>query len=94
MERDKLVAYVANLARIEITKEEASFLGEQLEHILKYIDKLKEVNVDGVESLRSMRQGKNVFRQDKVSSFEGRENILANAPALEEGYFKIPKVIE
>ncbi|MBU1121103.1 MAG: Asp-tRNA(Asn)/Glu-tRNA(Gln) amidotransferase subunit GatC [Candidatus Omnitrophota bacterium] len=94
MAEKKLIEYVANLARVNITEKEADALGQQLEHILEYIDKLKEVNVDGVEPMRGLHLETNIFRQDEVVPFNNREDILINAPSREDGYFKIPQVIE
>ncbi|UCD15404.1 MAG: Asp-tRNA(Asn)/Glu-tRNA(Gln) amidotransferase subunit GatC [Candidatus Omnitrophota bacterium] len=94
MAKDKLIEYVAELARIKITPHQAEFLQKQLEHILEYINKLKEVNVDGVEPMRGLHQERDVLRQDEAVSFEFKEDILNNAPSKQDNYFKIPKVIE
>ena len=90
----KDVEYVANLARIKITSQQESSLEEQLSKIIGYIDKLKELNVDGIEPSRGARIARDVFREDKVIPSECREEILKNAPSREGDYFKIPKVIE
>ena len=90
----KTVEYVAKLARINITSEQKEFLRDQLSKILDYIDKLKEVDVDGVSPMRGLHIKKNIFREDKKHPFEDREIILENAPLREKDYFKIPKVID
>ena len=90
----KKVEYLANLARIAITENQKSFLGSQLSKIIEYIDKLKELNVEGVEPMRGLHIPKNVFREDKVNPYSGKENILKNSPLREGDYFKVPKVIE
>jgi len=89
----KSVEYVANLARIRITSEEKDSLGEQLSKIIGYIDKLKELDVEGVEPLRGASISRDVFREDKVIPSNCREDILKNSPSREGDYFKIPKVI-
>ena len=90
----KSVEYVANLARIRITSEEKDSLAEQLSKIIGYIDKLKELDVEGVEPLRGASISRDVFREDKVIPSNCREDILKNSPSREGDYFKIPKVIE
>ena len=94
MPEEKNVDYVAKLARIEITKEEQVSLSAQLSKIIGYIDKLKEVNVEGVEPLRDVGAQKNIFREDKAKESGLKEDILNNAPSRQQDYFKIPKVIE
>ena len=89
----KSVEYVANLARIRITSEEKDSLGEQFSKIIGYIDKLKELDVEGVEPLRGASISRDVFREDKVIPSNCREDILKNSPSREGDYFKIPKVI-
>lgn len=89
----KSVEYVANLARIRITSEEKDSLGKQFSKIIGYIDKLKELDVEGVEPLRGASISRDVFREDKVIPSNCREDILKNSPSREGDYFKIPKVI-
>ena len=94
MPDDKSVEYVAKLARIEISKEQKDSLGKQLSKIIGYIDKLKELNVEGVMPMRDVHMCESVFREDEAKDSCMQEDILENAPSLREGYFKIPKVIE
>jgi aspartyl-tRNA(Asn)/glutamyl-tRNA(Gln) amidotransferase subunit C len=88
------VEYVAGLAKIKITAEEKSYLSRQISDIIGYIDKLKELNVEGVEPMRGLHIPGNVFRKDEVIVSFCREEILKNSPLREGDYFKIPKVIE
>jgi aspartyl-tRNA(Asn)/glutamyl-tRNA(Gln) amidotransferase subunit C len=90
----KTVKYVANLARIEILVSEIDFFGEQLSKILDYIDKLKELDVDGIEAMRGLHLENNIFRKDETIKFPFKEDILKNSPLREGDYFKIQKVIE
>jgi aspartyl-tRNA(Asn)/glutamyl-tRNA(Gln) amidotransferase subunit C len=90
----KVVEYVADLARIKVSEEEKEFLSGQLSKILDYIDKLKELNVENIEPLRSLHLESNIFRNDQARTFTFSEDILKNAPLREGNYFKIPKVIE
>jgi len=88
------VEHVSNLARIEIEEEKKEFFAAQLSKIINYIDKLKEIDVRGVEPMRGLHIKENVFRKDKVKESIYNEDILKNAPLSQNGYFKIPKVID
>lgn len=88
------VEYVANLARIEISQEEKDSLNEQFAKIINYIDKLKELKVEGIEPMRGLHVEKGRYRQDQVKKIFDRQDILKNAPSREADHFKIPKVIE
>jgi aspartyl-tRNA(Asn)/glutamyl-tRNA(Gln) amidotransferase subunit C len=94
MENKSIVEYVANLARIEISQEEKETLNKQIADILNYIDKLKELDIEGIEPMRGLHTDRNVFRDDQVEDFPFKGDILNNAPSSEGKYFKIPKVIE
>jgi aspartyl-tRNA(Asn)/glutamyl-tRNA(Gln) amidotransferase subunit C len=90
----KIVEYIANLARIEISLTEVEYLGGQLSKILDYIDKLKEINIENIPVMRGLHLENNIFRNDKASDSGLKDAILRNSPAREGDYFKIPKVIE
>ena len=89
-----IVEYVARLAHLAISQAEKEYLAGQLSKILDYIDKLKELDTDGVEPLRSLVDQRNVFRVDQAKPSGKQAQILHNAPSLVDGHFKIPKVIE
>ncbi|MBI2447129.1 MAG: Asp-tRNA(Asn)/Glu-tRNA(Gln) amidotransferase subunit GatC [Candidatus Omnitrophica bacterium] len=90
----KDVQYVANLARLELTDEELGNLTKQLDGILTYMNKLNELDTEGIEPLSHVLPLKNVYREDKVTSSLPVEEALKNAPGREGGFFKVPKVIE
>ena len=90
----KDVQYVANLARLELTDEELENLTKQLDGILTYMNKLNELDTEGIEPLSHVLPLKNVYREDKVTSSLPVEEVLKNAPCREGGFFKVPKVIE
>jgi len=90
----KTVEYVATLARIAVSDAQKEFLSGQLSKILSYIDKLKQLNTDGIEPLRTLNQKRDVLREDLKQRCKLRENILDNAPSRRDDYFRIPKVIE
>lgn len=89
----KDVEYIANLARLEFTKEEKEKFTEQFNRILEYMDKLNELDTTKVEPLYHVIDLKNVFREDVVKESYPREEILKNAPSRTEFFFKVPKVI-
>jgi len=88
------VAYVAHLARLSLSPEEARKIGEQLGSILGYIEKLKEVDVTGVEPTAHAFPLVNVVRPDKVRPSISHEDALRNAPAQANGLFIVPKIVE
>ncbi len=88
------VEHVARLARLALTEEEKELFSRQLSDILTYIQKLKELNTDGVPPTSHVLPLKNVFREDRVRPSLLRERSLSNAPEQEGGFFRVPKIIE
>ncbi len=88
------VRYVAHLARLALSPEEEQKLGAQLGDILGYIEKLKEVDVAGVEPTAHAFPLVNVTRPDKVCPSISNEEALRNAPAAANGLFMVPKIVE
>ena len=88
------VAYVANLARLELTDEEKATFQPQLETIVKYVEKIAAVDVAGVEPMMHGRPLVNAFREDVVRPSLDREIALANAPAKVGDEFLLPKIVD
>jgi aspartyl-tRNA(Asn)/glutamyl-tRNA(Gln) amidotransferase subunit C len=88
------VKYVAHLARLSLSPEEERRIGEQLGAILGYIEKLKEVDVTGVEPTAHAFPLVNVVRADEVRPSLSNEEALRNAPAQANGLFVVPKIVE
>jgi aspartyl-tRNA(Asn)/glutamyl-tRNA(Gln) amidotransferase subunit C len=88
------VKYVAHLARLSLSPEEEAKLGAQLSHILGYVNKLKEVDVSGVEPTAHAFPMTNVTRPDEVRASLTNEEALRNAPAKANGLFLVPKIVE
>ena len=88
------VKRVARLARIAVTEEDANRMTGELNNILGFVAQLDEVNVDGVEPLTSIVPMELRRREDVVSDGAKAADIVANAPATEEDYFLVPKVVE
>ena len=88
------VKYVAHLARLSLSPEEEQKIGAQLGNILGYIEKLKEVDVSGVEPTAHAFPLVNVTRPDEVRPSISHEDALRNAPAQANGLFIVPKIVE
>ena len=88
------VAYVAELARLELTDEEKSVFQPQLENIVKYVEKISSVDVDGVEPMMHGRPLVNAFREDAVRPSMPVETALENAPERVGDEFLLPKIVE
>jgi aspartyl-tRNA(Asn)/glutamyl-tRNA(Gln) amidotransferase subunit C len=88
------VKYVAHLARLSLSPEEERKIGAQLGHILGYIEKLKEVDVTGVEPTAHAFPLVNVTRADEVRPSLDQQDALRNAPAQANGLFIVPKIVE
>ena len=94
MPTDVDVKYVAFLARLELTPAEEEKFGSQLNNILGYIEKLKELDVTQIEPTAHAVPLVNVFRQDVVRPSMPTEEALRNAPAQANGLFIVPKIVE
>ena len=90
----KDVRKVAHLARLELSEDEAQQLTGDMNNILGYIDKLAELDTEGVEPTSHAVAVTNAFREDVRKDFFSKNEGLANAPSVEEGSFKVPRVIE
>ncbi len=88
------VKYVAHLARLSLSPVEEEKMGAQLGHILGYIEKLKEVDVSGVEPTAHAFPLVNVTRPDEVRPSMSHQEALRNAPAQANGLFIVPKIVE
>jgi aspartyl-tRNA(Asn)/glutamyl-tRNA(Gln) amidotransferase subunit C len=88
------VGYVAELARLELTDEEKAVFQPQLESIVGYVEKISEVDVDGVEPMMHGRPLVNAFRDDVVRPSLPAETVLANAPQRVGDEFLLPKIVE
>ena len=88
------VRHIAKLARIAMTDAEIERLAPELNNILGWVEQLAEVNTDGVEPLTAVIDQKLRLRDDAVTEGNIRDNILANAPEAQHGFFAVPKVIE
>jgi aspartyl-tRNA(Asn)/glutamyl-tRNA(Gln) amidotransferase subunit C len=88
------IKYVAHLARLHLTPEEEKKLGAQLGGILGYIEKLKELDVTGVEPTAHAVPMVNVTRRDEIRPSLPHDDALRNAPKQANGLFIVPKIVE
>ncbi|MFL6786732.1 MAG: Asp-tRNA(Asn)/Glu-tRNA(Gln) amidotransferase subunit GatC [Sphingomicrobium sp.] len=88
------VRHIAKLARLAMSDEELARLEPELNNILGWVDQLSEVNTDGVEPLTAVIEQKLRLRDDVVNDGDIRDDVLANAPEAQHGFFAVPKVIE
>lgn len=92
---DKIdVRYVAHLARLYLTEDEAATFQGQLEQVLQYVRELSALDVEGVEPTAHAMPIHNVFRADETRPCADREKVLANAPQERHGQFVVPRIIE
>lgn len=88
------VENIAHLARLKIDDLQKEKMAEQLSNILQYIDKLKDINVEGVEPFSSAAFMNNVLRDDKLQESPGPDVTLVNAPERDEDFYIVPKTIK
>ena len=88
------VRRIAHLARIAVSDAEVPHLQGELNAMLAFVEQLSEVNVDGVEPMTSVTPMEMKTRPDVVDDDEIVDNIVKNAPATEDHYFLVPKVVE
>lgn len=90
----KTVSKVARLARIAVPEERLEPMAKELNTILAWIEQLNEVDVEGVEPMTTPVAMELPLREDAVTDGNIRDQVLANAPRSEDGFFVVPKVVE
>lgn len=88
------VQRLATLARLEFTPEEEAELITQLDTMLTYVEKLNQLNTDGIEAMTHAVEVPSPMREDRVTNQPDTDALLQNAPAREGDFFKVPKIIE
>lgn len=91
---DETIEYVGILAKLELNEAQKEAAKKDMASMLDYIDKLGELDTEGVEPLSHVFPVHNVFREDVVTNGDDRENILKNAPGEKDGMFKVPRTVE
>ena len=88
----KEVEHVAKLARLELSEEEKVKFSKQLGDVLEYAQQMNEIDTEGVEPMSHAIPIVNVMREDEVVHEFSREELMANAPLKEDGFFRVPKI--
>ena len=90
---DALIDNLSNLARLEFSADEKEGIKKDLRRMIEFVELLGELDTTGVEPLLHMSPAINVLRDDTPQGSVTRQEALANAPATDGTYFKVPKVI-
>lgn len=90
---DETMEYLEILSQISLTEEEKQETAGELKKILAYMEKLEELDTDGVEPMSHVFPVQNVFREDIVEREDQREALLENAPQKKEGQYLMPKTV-
>lgn len=91
---DALIENLAGLARLHFNEEEKKEIKTDLQRMITFIDKLNELNTDGIEPVLHMSEGTNIFREDEILGSITREEGMKNAPDSDGVFFRVPKVIK
>ncbi|HEX2848854.1 MAG TPA: Asp-tRNA(Asn)/Glu-tRNA(Gln) amidotransferase subunit GatC [Chitinophagaceae bacterium] len=91
---DVMVDKLANLARLSFNDAEKQEIKTDLQRMIAFVEKLDELDLDGVAPLLHMSGEVNVLREDEVKGSVSREQALKNAPSHDDQFFKVPKVIK
>lgn len=91
---EETIEYVGILAKLELSEEEKEQAKKDMGSMLDYIDKLNELDTDGVEPMSHVFPVQNVFREDEVTNGDDRDSILLNAPQKKEGTYMVPKTFD
>ena len=86
---DETMEYVGILAKLELKDEEKESARQDMQKMLDYVEKLNEL-----EPMTHIFEMGNVFREDEVTNGDDRDAMLANAPEVKEGQYKVPKTVE
>ncbi len=90
----ELLDKIAHLARLEVKEEDAEKMMSDMSALVTWVEKLNEVDTQGVEPLTTMSHEVNTLRNDEVNTPLTHEAVLKNAPLKNEDYFRVPKVLE
>lgn len=91
---DETIEYVGILAKLELNGQEKEQAKKDMASMLDYIDKLNELDTEGVEPMSHVFPVNNVFREDVVTNGDDRDNILKNAPEEKNRMFNVPKTFD
>jgi len=87
------IKHIAKLASLNLTDEETEKYAKDMDNIIEFMEILNNENTEGVETNKTISENYNVFRKDEINEFENPEKLLQNTIELENGMFKVPKVM-
>jgi len=90
----RTVARIANLARLKVSDDKLDSLAGELNNILDFFEQLAEVNTDDVPPMASVSEVTLPMREDRITDGDCAEDVLANGPETDHGFFVVPKVVE
>ncbi len=91
---DELIDHIAHLSRLKFEGEEKVAIKADLQKIISFMDKLREVDTENIEPLIFMTETQNVLREDVAVQSISHEEALRNAPKKDSDYFRMPKVLD
>ena len=91
---NKLIEDLSRLAKLEFDEKSAEKMKADLKKIISFVDKLSEIDTEGVEPLIFLSEEVNVLRTDEIANEVSQENALKNAPQKDSDYFKVPTVLK
>ena len=91
---NKLIQDIAKLSKLKFNDSTTEKMKEDFKKILAFVDKLNEIDTEGVDPLIYLSDEKNVLRSDEVTAFTSQEDALKTAPHKDSDYFKVPTVLK
>ena len=91
---NKLIQDIAKLSKLKFDASAEEKMKADLEKMLDFVDKLNEIDTEGIDPLIYMSEEINVLREDKVTEETSQEDALKNAPEKDSDYFKVPTVLK
>jgi aspartyl-tRNA(Asn)/glutamyl-tRNA(Gln) amidotransferase subunit C len=91
---NKLIEDLSRLAKLKFDEKSAEKMKADLDKIISFVDKLSEIDTEGVEPLIYLSEEANVLRTDEIANEVSQENALKNAPQKDSDYFKVPTVLK
>lgn len=91
---EQLIRHLSHLARLQFDTKEEQEMIQDLNRILGFVEKLEEVNTDGIEPLIYMTDGTNILRDDEIIQSVSQNEALKNAAKKDSDYFRVPRFID
>lgn len=91
---DETIDYVSVLAKLELSLEERRQAKKDMEEMLEYIDRMRELDTENIQPLFHVLPNENVFREDAVTNGDGSGEALQNAPEVRDNMFVVPRTVD